>query len=423
MTASTEFVQPENFQAVRRATDMLVRPQATWQQVSQESMGMGDIYRQYLMFLAAIPALSAFVGLSLVGTGVFGVRFRQPLLEGLAQMLLGYALSLVMVWVMAWTANALAPRFGGEKNLLNAFKLMAFGATAAMLGGVFSLLPALALLGVIAALYTVYLIYLGVPVMMKVPSEKALAYTAVLIVCGIVVSILVSLAGSLFSGTGKTQALASSDKSEKSAKSGHIDIRIPGADIRLNTAQMAAAGRALESAQAKGDPDAAGQAMGQVLGAVLGGQGQAAMTPAQLRSFMPEQIGEFKRAGLDVRSEGMMGVTMPSVSAQFADNNSQLEIRIQDFGHLPAVALSKAAWAQHTIEREDAQEVERVYQKEGMRIQELYAKNGDSAHIHYLLPNHVLLELNGQSADMQALRKAAAQIDLKALATAPRNPS
>ena len=405
---------------------MLVRPQATWQQVSQESMTMGNIYRQYLVFLAAIPALSSFVGLSLVGTGAFGVRFRQPLLEGLAQMALSYVLGLVMVWVMAWIANALAPRFGGEKNLLNAFKLIAFGATAAMLGGLFSIMPALALLGVIAALYTVYLIYLGVPVMMKVASEKAVAYTAVLIVCGIVVSILVSLGSALFSGNGKTQALASSDKtakSEKTAKSGHIDIRIPGTDIRLDTAQMEAAGRALESAQAKGDTDAAGQAMRQVLGAVLGGQGQAAMTLAQLRSFMPEQIGEFKRAALDVRSEGAMGVTIPSVTAQFAGNTSQLEIRIQDFGHLPAIAFSKAAWARNTIEREDAQEVERVYQKDGMRIKELHAKNGDSAQIHYLLPNHVLVELNGQSADMEAVRKAADQIDLKALATAQRNPS
>src|SRR5690606_239706 len=98
---------------------------------------------------------------------------RTPFWSGLANMVVQFALSLVMVYALALIANALAPTFKGEKNLLNAFKLIAYGATAGMVGGIFSLLPALSMLGVVAGLYSIYLIYTGIPVLMKAPQEKA----------------------------------------------------------------------------------------------------------------------------------------------------------------------------------------------------------------------------------------------------------
>ena len=83
-------------------------------------------------------------------------------------------------------ADALAPKFGGQKNSLSALKLIAYASTAGMVGGVFALLPALGILTLLAALYSLYLLYLGVPTMMKVPQDKALPYTAVLVVCAVV---------------------------------------------------------------------------------------------------------------------------------------------------------------------------------------------------------------------------------------------
>jgi hypothetical protein len=143
------------------------------------------------MILAAIPAVCGFIGLTLIGVGGMGVTYRMPILSGVVQMIVSYLLTLAMVFVLALIVNGLAPTFGGTKDSVRALKLVAYGTTASFLGGVFNLIPMLALLGVLASLYSIYLIYTGIAVMMRCPPEKAGVYTAVVIVCGIVASIVI----------------------------------------------------------------------------------------------------------------------------------------------------------------------------------------------------------------------------------------
>jgi uncharacterized protein YqgC (DUF456 family) len=76
-------------------------------------------------------------------------------------MVLGYGLSLAMVYVLALIADALAPSFGGQKREMSALKLVAYSSTAAMVGGIFAMIPALGALTLLAALYSLYLLYLG----------------------------------------------------------------------------------------------------------------------------------------------------------------------------------------------------------------------------------------------------------------------
>lgn len=166
---------------VQRVQDILLRPQATWPQIDAEAATPGSLYKGYLLILAAIPAVCGFIGLAVLGMGL-----RLPMGWALGNMVVSYLLSLLMVGLLALAAEALAPHFGGRKDRVAAFKLLAFASTAAFVGGVFALLPMLAVLSLVASLYSVYLLYTGAPVLMKVPGDKAVAYTAVLVVCGIV---------------------------------------------------------------------------------------------------------------------------------------------------------------------------------------------------------------------------------------------
>jgi hypothetical protein len=171
---------------IQRAQDMLLQPKQTWPQIAAEPASVASIYQQWLVILAAIPAVAGFIGYSLIGVG-----FRIPLSTGLVQMLLSYGLSLAMVYLMALVVDALAPSFGGRKNFLAAFKLVAFSCTAAFVGGVFSLIPALSVLGLLASIYSIYLLYLGLPVLMGSPQEKSPAYTAVVVVISVVAALLI----------------------------------------------------------------------------------------------------------------------------------------------------------------------------------------------------------------------------------------
>lgn len=171
---------------VDRVQSILLRPKITWLAIEEEPADAASIYRNYVMILALIPAVASFIGLSLVGIGVFGVSFRVPIVAGLANMVVGYVMSLVMVFVLALIIDAMAPTFEGTKSQIGALKLSAYASTAAFVGGIFSLVPSLSVIGALAALYGVYLLYTGLPVLMKCPPDKAIAYTAVVVVCAIV---------------------------------------------------------------------------------------------------------------------------------------------------------------------------------------------------------------------------------------------
>lgn len=171
---------------VDRVQSILLRPKITWLAIEEEPADAASIYRNYVMILALIPAVASFIGLSLVGIGAFGVSFRVPIVAGLANMVVGYVMSLVMVFVLALIIDAMAPTFEGTKSQIGALKLSAYASTAAFVGGIFSLVPSLSVIGALAALYGVYLLYTGLPVLMKCPPDKAIAYTAVVVVCAIV---------------------------------------------------------------------------------------------------------------------------------------------------------------------------------------------------------------------------------------------
>ena len=68
-------------------------------------------------------------------------------------------------------------------------------------------------------------------------------------------------------------------------------------------------------------------------------------------------------------------------------------------------------------EADEAQdEVERIYQKDGVSFKEEYRKDGSSAEMSVMLANGVMVELTGDNVDMDGLRGALAALDIKGLA-------
>lgn len=402
---------------VERVQAILLKPKDTWPVIEAEGGDIPSIYKNYLVYLAAIPALASFIGLSLVGVGGFGFSIRVPILTGLVNLVVGYALSLALVYVLALIADALAPAFGGQKHPLNAFRLVAYGATAGMVGGVFSLLPALSMLGVLAGLYSIYLLYTGIPVLMKVPQEKAVGYTAVLVVCGIVAGMVMGAVSAMFSGGGAAMTMGRHS-------GGDIEIKVPGSDVTINTARLEAAAKKMEeaskqmeAAQAKGDSAAAGKALGEMMGAAMGGgQGGQPFAPDMLQGFVPGKLGGLARQSIEARSDTAMGMSFSSVTAEFGNDKGRVEVKVQDIGAMPALMVAMGAWAQSTVSRETSDEVEKVYKKDGVAVKEAYRKDGSRAEMSMMLANGVMIDVSGDNVDMDGVRTAMNALDIKGLA-------
>jgi hypothetical protein len=85
---------------IERVQAILLKPKQTWPVIAEEGGDTASIFTNYVMILAAIPAVCAFIGLSLIGVGGFGVSYRMPILTGVVQMIVSYLLSLAMVFVL-----------------------------------------------------------------------------------------------------------------------------------------------------------------------------------------------------------------------------------------------------------------------------------------------------------------------------------
>lgn len=408
---------------VERVQAILLKPKETWPVIAGEPDDVPGLYKNYLVYLAGVSSVAAFIGFSLVGAGAFGVSFRVPILAGLANMVVGFVLTLVMIYVLALVANALAPSFGGQKDMGRAFKLVAYGATAGLLGGVFNLIPALSMLGLLAGLYSIYLLYTGAPVMMRMADEKALGYTAVLIVCGVVASLVIGAVSAVFSGGGSMMMGSRGPSSD-------VEIKVPGSDVTLNTSKleeaakkMEEAGKQMEAAQAKGDSAAAGKAMSEMMGAMMGtGQGGQPFAPDALQAFVPSKLGAMERTAIEARSDTAMGMTFSSVTSEFRNDAGRVEVKVQDIGAMPTLMMAMGAWAQSTVSRETQDEVEKVFKKDGVAIKEEYRKDGSRAEMTMMLGNGVMIEVTGDNVDIDGVRSALNALDVKGLAGLQRKP-
>jgi hypothetical protein len=181
---------------VARAKGLITRPREEWGVIAGEPSDTASLFKGYVVPMSAIPVVASFIGLAIfartVVPGLPGLSVGSLLLQSIASYLLGLA----GVWVFGKIVQALAPRFGGTGEEVLAMKLAAYSPTAMWLAGVFALVPPLAILSLLG-LYSLYILYKGVPVVTRVPEDRALVFTLTLIVCAIVVNFLVVFVASL----------------------------------------------------------------------------------------------------------------------------------------------------------------------------------------------------------------------------------
>lgn len=195
---------------IARVKAILTSPKTEWPVIDAEPATVGGIYRNYIIWLAAIGPICQVIGaLAFPTRTILGITLAVNPTFIIGSAILGYVLALVGVYVVALIVDALAPTFNGVKNPVAALKVVAYSYTAAWVAAVVQIIPALAILVFLAMLYGFYLMYLGLPVLMKSPADKSAAYVIVTIVVAIVVyfviGILVSmLAGALFVSTAAT---------------------------------------------------------------------------------------------------------------------------------------------------------------------------------------------------------------------------
>jgi hypothetical protein len=188
---------------IQRVKDIILKPADTWIEIKNEQVTIKELFTSYAALLAAIPPLASFIGMSLLGFSMFSFSYRIPVGWGISHAVLSYVLSLVGLYVVALIIDALAPSFGSQKNLVHAAKVAVFSWTPSWIAGILMIIPALSPIAILLSLYSLYLFYLGLPVLMETPKDKALGYFIVTILVSIVVFILIGAISNALFGFGR----------------------------------------------------------------------------------------------------------------------------------------------------------------------------------------------------------------------------
>ncbi|MBB5770298.1 hypothetical protein HNP47_000267 [Brevundimonas vesicularis] len=171
---------------VARVKGILVQPNAEWLRVDGEFATTKTLFTRYAMILAAIGPIAG-----LIGSLIFG---DASITGALVVALISYGLSLAAVFVLGILINALAPSFGSTVDQVQAMKVAVYASTAAWVAAVFDLIPVLSVLSLIGAIYSLVLLFIGLPLLMKTPDDKKVVYYVVVLIAGLVLYAIIGAA-------------------------------------------------------------------------------------------------------------------------------------------------------------------------------------------------------------------------------------
>jgi hypothetical protein len=400
---------------VDRVRNILITPRTEWEVIAGESTPTAALITGYVLPLAAIAAVAQFIGSVFVGTSLgFMGTFRMPLLWGLVMLSYSVAMAVVMVLVVGFIIDALAPSFGAQKDNAQALKVAAYCWTPGWVAGILNILPMLGILAILGALYGIYLLYLGLPRLMKNPAEKSAGYTAVVIICAIVVGVIVGVIGGLITTPAMMGAAAVSGMSPTAPAVQH-DKSSPMGKLDDFAKKMEEAGRKMEAAQKSGDPGKQMQAAMEAMGtAMSGGTRVEPVSIEALKPFAPETFAGLPRTDSRAERSGVAGLMVAKVEASYASGQKQVELEITDTGGAAGL-MGFATWLNVQGEKEDSRGIERTKSEGGRMIHERISRQGGEHQLSMVLGNRFVVTAEGRGIDYNEMKSAVAKLDLAKL--------
>jgi hypothetical protein len=367
---------------VERAKAMILTPKDEWRKIATENQSQAEIFRSYVLPLALIGPVAGLIGGQVFGYGGFGFNVRPGIISSAITAVIQYVVMLVGVFVLSFIANFLAPQFSGKASQLNAFKLVAYSATATWLAQAVGLVPQLAFFAILG-LYSIYLFYLGAAPLMKVPQEKVASYVGVTFLCsllaGFLMSLIVAPVALVFAGIAGVADDAIVPDTDKGT------VTIPGVgSIDVDKAEKFSK-QMEDAANGKSPP----------------------VDAAKMQELLPETIGAFKRDSMQTTAVGQLGST---AEGTYSAEGKSFTLRVADMSALGAlVGLGSALGVEQS--RQDADSYEKTATVDGQMQTEAWNKSTSSGKFGRTVANRFMIEAEGSANNIEELKTAVASID------------
>ncbi len=442
---------------IARVKNIVLAPRSEWDVIALESTTVAQLYTGYVVILSALAALFSFVRMSLIGVSLplGGGVLRYPLASGLTTAVMGFVFGLIGVFLVGSIINGLAGTFSARRDQRQALKVAAYSLTPAWLGSLLALSPVLpSLLQFVSGCYGIYVLYLGLPVVMGTPRDKAVGYTAAVVICTILMGILFgAVAGGLGLFGSRAGVFGSSspfgartaaqeqaaEREQGAAVAGNILGNLLGTDAQGKAGLGAAISNLAkvgEQSQQAAQPNSGTPAgtdapptasdvqnavagSGGLLNAVggaLGGPRRA--SPVDFRTLsdlLPASLEGMKRTSAEGSAQGAIGVKTTSAVASYAGaDGATVHLEITDLTGVSGLM----ELANNLVQSKESQSdsgYERDVTLNGRNAHEMYDARARKGEISMQVAKRFTVELTGQGLDMGVLEQAYNEIDLARL--------
>ncbi len=377
---------------IARVKGILLSPKTEWPVIDGETASIADIYKSYILPLAAIGPVATLIHSLVFGYGAFGISYRPSFISAISTAIISYLATLVIVYLLALLIDFLAPKFGATPNRDKAFKVAAYSATAGWVAAIFNLIPGLGMLSILG-LYSIYLLYIGLPILMKVPEDKSAVYTIVIVVsaavAGFILSAIMAPLMLLFSG-------GPSLLNDDSSMSGTVSV--PGVGS-LDLGKLEEAGKKMEAASERAQNGAA----------------TPPTPPDQLLKLLPASLPNgLSRSGFETNSGSVAGIGGSTAEATYGTGENQITLQVTDLGAAAGLAALGGALNIESQKQTGTVE-ERTGTVDGRMTTERYDSSSKRGRYGTIFADRFNVEAKGKVDSIDVLKAAVTAIDLQTM--------
>jgi uncharacterized membrane protein len=394
---------------IDRIKNIVLTPKTEWPMIASEPTTIPQLYKGYVIPLAAFATLMSFVRMSVIGIGFW----RMPVLTGLVYALVGFVFALLGLYAVGWIIDMLAPTFSGQRDRRQALKTAAYAFTPGAIGAVFGLLGWLGTpLRLVAAIWGIYLLYLGLPVMMRSPREKAPAYTAAVIVCvillfvlfGVIVSVVNPMRSYSPLGMNGTAMTREQRQAAASAAAGASSASPP-----------AAADAPAGAANSQDGTAATAGVLAALSGAMAGNRHVDPVDVHTLKELLPDSLPGMRRTNAEAGTQAGLGMKASSATGDYqGDGATRAQIKIVD-----AAAVSGLLNLAGSMSASATSESDTGFEKDttigGRHVHEKYDNRSKHGELIAIVASRFTVSVTSDGVDVGTLEQYARLVDLSKL--------
>ncbi len=174
------------------AFGMFTHPDKEWESIRKEHASPTKLYVAYIALLALISPVCAYISTTQFGWQVGDGQLTKLTAQSALQLnIITYAAMLVGVFGLGWAIDWMAKTYGAEHDdyAANGIALAAYSCTPLFFAGFALLYPepiVNMLVFLFAAVYAGYLIYDGLPIVMRISKERAILFSGAILTAALV---------------------------------------------------------------------------------------------------------------------------------------------------------------------------------------------------------------------------------------------